>query len=56
MQIGRTFGDVRMISVPDAPDSEVAFITPCMPEYLLDEKIRAFKGMKLTRALRIYTH
>lgn len=56
VQIGRTFGDVRMISVPDAPDSEVAFITPCMPEYLLDEKIRAFKGMKLTRALRIYTH
>ena len=55
VQIGRTFGDVRMISVPDAPQNEVAFITPCMPEYLLMDKVSGFTGMTLTRAIRIYT-
>ena len=54
VQIGRVFGDVRMLSIPDAPDNEVAFITPCMPEYLLDEKIAAFTGMTLQRRLRLY--
>ena len=54
VQIGRMFGDVRMISIPDAPDNEVAFITPCMPEYLLEEKIASFTGMTLTRSLRMY--
>lgn len=54
VQIGRTFGDVRMISIPDAPDNEVAFITPCMPEYLLMDKMGAFTGMTLKRAIRIY--
>ena len=56
VQIGRTFGDVRMVSVPDAPEDEVAFVTPCMPEYLLTEKFDSFKGMRLVRALRIYMH
>ena len=56
VQIGRTFGDVRMISIPDAPANEVAFITPCMPEYLLMDKINSFTGMTLTRAIRLYTH
>ncbi|MBE6777991.1 MAG: homoserine dehydrogenase [Ruminococcaceae bacterium] len=54
VQIGRTFGDVRMISIPDAPANEVAFITPCMPEYLLMDKIGGFSGMTLTRAIRMY--
>ena len=54
MQIGRVFGDVRMVTIPDAPDNEVAFITPCMPEYLLNEKIAGFTGMTLTRRLRMY--
>ncbi len=55
VQIGRTFGDVRMISIPDAPQNEVAFITPCMPEYLLMDKVSGFTGMTLTRAIRMYT-
>jgi len=54
VQIGRTFGDVRMLSIPDAPDNEVAFISPCMPEYLLEEKIAGLFGMTLTRKLRMY--
>ena len=54
VQIGRTFGDVRMISIPDAPANEVAFITPCMPEYLLMDKVAGFTGMTLTRAIRMY--
>ena len=54
VQIGRAFGDVRMVSVPDAPDNEVAFISPSMPECLLMEKIGKFTGMTLTRALRFY--
>ena len=32
----------------------VTFISPCMPEYLLTEKIGSFKGMTLTRRLRMY--
>ncbi len=55
VQIGKVFGDVRMISIPDAPDSEVAFVTPTMPEYLLEEKMNAFKGMTLLKALRFYS-
>ena len=54
MQIGQVFGDVRMVTIPDAPANEVAFITPCMPEYLLNEKIAGFTGMTLTRRLRMY--
>ena len=54
VQIGQIFGDVRMISIPDAPDNEVAFITPSMPEYLLDEKIATFTGMTLIRRMRMY--
>lgn len=54
VQIGRVFGDVRMISIPDAPEDEVAFITPCMPEYLLTEKIDAFTGMTLIKSLRLF--
>lgn len=54
IQIGRAFGDVRMVSVPDAPENEVAFITPSMPECLLMEKVADFTGMTLTRALRFY--
>ena len=56
VQIGRAFGDVRMISVPDAPANEVAFVAPTMPEYLLMDKIAGFTGMRLEKALRIYTH
>ncbi len=56
VQIGQTFGDVRMISIPDAPVDEVAFITPCMPEYLLMDKVAGFKGMTLTHAIRLYVH
>lgn len=56
LQIGRMFGDVRMISIPDAAENEVAFITPCMPEYLLREKMDTFTGMTLERAIRIYQH
>ncbi len=56
IQIGRAFGDVRMVSVPDAPENEVAFITPSMPECLLMEKVADFTGMTLTRALRFYGH
>ena len=44
----------RMISIPDAPDNEVAFISPCMPAYLLEEKIASFTGMTLVRSLRMY--
>ena len=54
VQIGRVFGDVRMVSIPDAADNEVAFISPSMPEYLLEEKIAGFFGMTLTRRLRMY--
>ena len=54
VQIGQVFGDVRMISIPDAPDNEVAFISPSMPEYLLEEKIASFTGMTLVRRLRMY--
>ena len=54
VQIGRVFGDVRMLSIPDAPDNEVAFISPSMPEYLLEEKIGSLFGMTLTRKLRMY--
>ena len=54
VQIGRTFGDVRMLSIPDAPENEVAFISPCMPEYLLEEKIGSLFGMTLTRKMRMY--
>lgn len=54
VQIGQVFGDVRMISIPDAPDSEVAFITPCMPEYMIREKMDSFTGMTLLRSLRLY--
>lgn len=54
VQIGRAFGDVRMVSVPDAPENEVAFISPSMPECLLMEKIGKFTGMTLTRSLRFY--
>jgi len=54
VQIGRIFGDVRMLSIPDAPDNEVAFITPCMPEYLLEEKIAGMSGMTLIRRMRMY--
>jgi len=54
VQIGRIFGDVRMLSIPDAPDNEVAFITPCMPEYLLEEKIAGMSGMTLLRRMRMY--
>ncbi|MBQ1203814.1 MAG: homoserine dehydrogenase, partial [Loktanella sp.] len=54
VQIGRVFGDVRMISIPDTPEDEVAFITPCMPEYLLTEKIDAFTGMTLIKSLRLF--
>ncbi len=56
VQIGQTFGDVRMITVPDAPENEVAFITPCMPEYMLEEKIASLQGMELKRAIRLYSH
>ena len=54
VQIGQVFGDVRMLSIPDAPDSEIAFITPSMPQYLLEEKIASFKGMTLIRRMRMY--
>ncbi|MBR0446883.1 MAG: homoserine dehydrogenase [Clostridia bacterium] len=54
VQIGRVFGDVRMLSIPDAPENEVAFISPCMPEYLLEEKIGSLFGMTLTRKMRMY--
>lgn len=56
VQIGQTFGDVRMITVPDAPENELAFITPCMPEYMLEEKIASLRGMELKRAIRLYSH
>ncbi len=54
LQVAQVFGDVRMLSIPDAPAGEIAFITPCMPAYLLDEKIAGFTGMTLTRQLRMY--
>ena len=54
VQIGRAFGDVRMVSIPDAPADEVAFIAPCMPEYLLMDKVAEFTGMTLRRAIRLY--
>ena len=54
VQIGQVFGDVRMISIPDAANNEVAFISPSMPEYLLEEKIASFTGMTLVRRLRMY--
>ena len=56
VQIGRAFGDVRMVSIPDAPQGEVAFISPVMPEYLLRDKVAGFTGMTLKRAIRLYTH
>lgn len=54
MQIGQVFGDVRMISIPDAPEDEVAFVTPCMPEYLLSEKIATLTDMTLIKSLRFF--
>ncbi len=55
VQIGKVFGDVRMISIPDAPDNEVAFVTPTMPEYLLWEKVERLTGVTLIKALRFYS-
>ncbi len=55
-QIEQAFGEVDRITIPDAPNSEVAFITPCMPEHLLMEKIAGFTGMTLIRSLRFFSH
>ena len=56
MQVGSAFGDVKTVRLPDTPENELAFISPCMPEYLLMEKVNALQGMHLTRAIRMYTH
>ncbi len=53
-QIGRVFGDVRVISVPDAPADQVAFITSAMPEAELQQKLTMLEGMTLVSAIRLY--
>lgn len=53
-QIGHAFGDVRVVSIPDAPANEVAFVSPAMPEADLMEKVTQLQGVRLVRALRLY--
>ncbi len=53
-QVGQTFGDVRVISVTDAPDDELAFISPVMPEAELRQKLAGLQGMTLVSAIRLF--
>lgn len=53
-QIQAVFGDVRMITVPDAGQDELCFVTPTMPERELTEKIAGLTEMSPSRPLRIY--
>lgn len=52
--IAATFGDVETVTVPDAPENELAFVTPTMAEDDLDAALGSIDGITLIKALRIY--
>ena len=52
-QVAQVFGDVETVSVADAPADELAFITPCLPLYELEEKMAAIDGTLVSK-LRLF--
>lgn len=53
-QMAAVFGEVEMVTVPNAPADEVAFITPCLPLCALEEKMAALTDATLVSKLRLF--
>ncbi len=53
-RIAEAFGEVRFVTVPDAPAEELAFVSPAMTEEALDAALAALDGITVVKALRIY--
>ena len=53
-QVAQVFGAVETVAVADAPADEIAFITPSLPLYELEEKMDALTGMTLISRLRLF--
>ncbi|MBQ8683368.1 MAG: homoserine dehydrogenase [Clostridia bacterium] len=55
VQVGQVFGDVRVLSIPGAPEAELAFIAPALTEEALEAKLASLTGMTLVSGLRMYS-
>ena len=53
-QMAAVFGEVEMVTVPNAPADEIAFITPSLPLCELEEKMNAIADMTLVSKLRLF--
>ena len=53
-QVAQVFGAVDTVAVTDAPADEIAFITPSLPLYELEEKMESLTGMTLISRLRLF--
>ncbi len=53
-QMTTAFGEVEMVTIPNAPADEVAFITPCLPLCALEEKMAALTDATLVSKLRLF--
>lgn len=52
--ITAAFGEVAFVTVPDAPEAELTFVSPAMTEEALDAALAALDGVTVVKALRIY--
>lgn len=48
-----TFGDVKWLTLPDAPDGELCFVTPVMNEKVLGDKLAALRGASVQSCIRL---
>lgn len=53
-KIAATFGEVAYVTVSGAPEDELAFVTPTMPEGELETALTSLTDVTLVNALRIY--
>ena len=54
-EVARVFGPARIVTLPDAPAREAAFLVPRMPEREIDAKTAQLAGMTLRRKWRVYS-
>ncbi len=50
---GRTFGNIKILARDNAPEGEMAFVTPAATEKELRKQLDTLKGMKIESVIRI---
>lgn len=50
---GRAFGDIKLLARKNAPEGEIAFVTPAAPEKELRKSLDLLAGMKVESVIRI---